>query len=59
MCAESLKVNCVCGSSLQLSVLFIIKAGKSAFVFGSHFIKKLLDTGYNGVKRWYTKVKMI
>ena len=37
-------------------LFYVLKTGKKAFVMSSHFMKKLMDNGYDGVRRWYRKV---
>ncbi len=49
--AESLEVNLFYESPLHFILPYKSKAGNSAFVLGSQFMKKLQETGYNGVKR--------
>ena len=41
---------------LDGAILFEMKAGKNAFLLGSHFVKNLSDTGYAEVKRLYRKI---
>ena len=37
-------------------LFYVLETGKKAFVMSSHFMKKLMDNGYDGVRRWYRKV---
>ncbi len=54
--AESLEVNLFYESPLHFILPYKSRQEIVHLFLGSQFMKKLQETGYNGVKRWYRKV---